>query len=85
MKYEYKHATGTTEIEVDEHFYELLVAMDNSMVADALDGKLDLIVTNAVITKGQFCKGSNRPCTAVSSLCIFMFESRQRCYITTTL
>ena len=26
----------------------------NQMVQDALDGKLDLIVTNAVITKGQF-------------------------------
>ena len=29
MKYTYKNTTGTTEIEVDEHFYELLVAMDN--------------------------------------------------------
>ena len=29
MKYEYKHATGTTEIEVDEHFYDLLVTMDD--------------------------------------------------------
>ena len=29
MKYEYKGITGTTEIEVDEHFYDLLVAMDD--------------------------------------------------------
>jgi len=29
MKYEYKNATGITEIEIDEHFYELLIAMDN--------------------------------------------------------
>ena len=29
MKYEYKGTTGTTEIEVDEHFYDLLVAMDD--------------------------------------------------------
>jgi DNA invertase Pin-like site-specific DNA recombinase len=26
----------------------------NSMIADALAGKIDLIITNAVITKGQF-------------------------------
>jgi predicted site-specific integrase-resolvase len=36
----------------------------NEMMADALDGKLDLIITNAVITKGQFCKGSKRPYSA---------------------
>ena len=29
MKYEYKGVTGTTEIEVDEHFYDLLVTMDD--------------------------------------------------------
>ena len=28
MKYEYINATGKTEIEVDEHFYEILVALD---------------------------------------------------------
>jgi len=28
MKYEYKGATGKTEIEVNEHFYEILVALD---------------------------------------------------------
>ena len=30
MKYTYKNATGTTEIEVDERFYDLLIAMDNA-------------------------------------------------------
>ena len=29
MKYTYKNATGKTEIEVDEQFLDLLVAMDN--------------------------------------------------------
>jgi DNA-directed RNA polymerase specialized sigma24 family protein len=29
MKYIYTNATGTEEIEVDEQFYDLLVAMDN--------------------------------------------------------
>ena len=28
MKYTYTNATGTTEIEVDEQFYDLLIAMD---------------------------------------------------------
>jgi DNA-directed RNA polymerase specialized sigma24 family protein len=28
MKYTYTNSTGTTEIEVDEQFYDLLVAMD---------------------------------------------------------
>ena len=28
MKYEYKGTTGNTEIEVDEHFYEILVSLD---------------------------------------------------------
>jgi hypothetical protein len=32
----------------------------NRMIADALDGKLDYIVTNAVITKGQFLCLKNR-------------------------
>ena len=27
----------------------------NRMIRDALDSKIDLIITNAVITKGQFC------------------------------
>ena len=29
MKYEYITSTGKTEIEVDQHFYDLLVSMDN--------------------------------------------------------
>jgi len=29
MKYTYKNVTGTTEIEVDEQYYDLLVAMDD--------------------------------------------------------
>ena len=33
----------------------------NRMIADALAGKIDLIITNAVITKGQFYQGSKRP------------------------
>ena len=28
MKYEYKGTTGNTEIEIDEHFYEILVSLD---------------------------------------------------------
>jgi len=28
MKYEYINATGKTEIEVDEHFFDILVALD---------------------------------------------------------
>jgi predicted site-specific integrase-resolvase len=33
----------------------------NSMVTDALAGKIDLIVTKDVITKGHFCKHKNSP------------------------
>ena len=29
MKYEYKGITGNTEIEVDERFYDILIALDN--------------------------------------------------------
>jgi len=34
----------------------------NRMVQDALDGKIDLILTNAVITKGQFLFGGKKSC-----------------------
>ena len=39
----------------------------NQMVEDALAGKIDLIITNAVITKGRFYKGPNRPVSGASS------------------
>jgi predicted site-specific integrase-resolvase len=32
----------------------------NKMVEDALAGRIDLIVTNAVITKGHFCLSKNK-------------------------
>ena len=40
----------------------------NRMIQDALDGKIDMIIINAVITKGQFYIGSKRSLTTVSSL-----------------
>jgi hypothetical protein len=42
----------------------------NAMVDDALAGKLDLIITNAVITKGQFI----RAC-AMATLARFLVET----------
>ena len=46
----------------------------NEMIADALDGKIDLIITKSVIMKGQFCKDSKRLCVAASSLCPLGFS-----------
>jgi predicted site-specific integrase-resolvase len=40
----------------------------NQMVDAALAGDIQLIITNAVITKGQLYVGQKRPCTVVWSL-----------------
>ena len=47
----------------------------NRMIQDALDGKLDLIITNSVITKGQFLLGLETTCIAVSSLFLVFARS----------
>lgn len=45
----------------------------NRMVQDAMNGKIDLIITNAVITKGRFYKSSKSAFRfAISSFCGFM-------------
>lgn len=45
-------------------------------------GRTYQTICYAVITKGQFCKGSKRPCTAVSSLYIYAMKKSLVAHLT---
>ena len=49
MKYDYNSVTGKIEMEVDEHFFEILSALD---VSNSVKGIPSVIIANTIKGKG---------------------------------